>query len=136
MDPGTINDTLRVDSSGNGTFNRIVEVIRLLVKNKIRTFASVSITPFNVNQISEYSDFFSGLGIEKFGFNFLKGRALLSLVGRNGLDDYYRMASRGIIENARQQNKQGFEYQMEKSRPHLTAEIFIRLTVRVMEINW
>ena len=114
--PGTINDTLRVDSSGNGTFNRIVEVIRLLVKNKIRTFASVSITPFNVNQISEYSDFFSGLGIEKFGFNFLKGRALLSLVGRNGLDDYYRMASRGIIENARQQNKQGFEYQMEKKQ--------------------
>lgn len=114
--PEAMNDALRIDSDGNGTFNRIVEVIELLVKNKIRTFASVSITPFNAGQISKYSEFFSGLGIEKFGFNFLKGRALLSLVGQNGLDDYYRIASRGIIENARQQKKQGFEYQMEKKQ--------------------
>lgn len=110
------NNILRVDSYGKGTFNRTVATIRMLVQNNIRTFVSASITPFNVDQISEYSSFFRELGVEKFGFNFLKGRRLLNLVGLNGVEDYYRKASRGIIENARGQSHLGFEYQMEKKQ--------------------
>ena len=114
--PKSANDALKVDSDGAGTFDQIVSKIRLLVQNSIRTFASVSITPFNIDSISEHSKFFSKLGVEKFGFNFLKGRLLLELVGRDGLDSYYRRASRGVIENARRQKKPGFEYQMEKKQ--------------------
>lgn len=114
--PKSVNDVLKVDTAGVGTFDRITAVIRLLVQNKIRTFASVSITPLNVDQISEYSAFFSELGVEKFGFNFLKGRLLLELVGLNDLENYYQKASWGVIENARKQDKHRFEYQMEKKQ--------------------
>lgn len=114
--PISANDILKVDRDGRGTFDRIIESIELLVRNKIKTFASVSITPFNIDHIARYSEFFEELGIEKFGFNFLKGRLLLDLVGSGGLEQYYRKASRGIIENARRQNRHGFEYQMEKKQ--------------------
>lgn len=114
--PRELNDALRVDSDGNGTFDRTVTSIRRLTQNGIRTFVSASITPFNVDHISEYSSFFSNLGVEKFGFNFLKGRMLLRLVGQDGVGDYYRKASRGVIENARKQSRPRFEYQMEKKQ--------------------
>lgn len=114
--PKEINDVLRVDSDGNGTFDRAVSSIRLLVANKIRTFISASITPFNLDHISECSSFFRDLGVEKFGFNFLKGHMLTKLIGQEGVEDYYRRASRGIIDNARRQGNSGFEYQMEKKQ--------------------
>ncbi len=114
--PKESNDALRVDMEGNGTFDRTVASIKKLVQNGIRTFSSTSITPFNIDQISEYSSFFGDLGVEKFGFNFLKGRMLLKLVGSDGVRDYYRKASRGVIENARRQSRSGFEYQMEKKQ--------------------
>jgi len=114
--PKSVNDMLKVDIAGNGTFDRIVSKIRSLVLNGVRTFASVSITPFNIDQIAEYSEFFRELGVEKFGFNFLKGQLLLDLVGRDNLEGYYRKASRGIIENTRRHNTPGFEYQMEKKQ--------------------
>lgn len=114
--PKDINDGLRVDSSGHGTFDRIVATIKLLVENKVRTFGSASITPYNIDQISEYSSLFRELGVDKFGFNFLKGRNLLDLVGVDGLENYYRKAARGVIENARQQSFPHFEYQMEKKQ--------------------
>jgi len=114
--PKEVNDALRIDNDGNGTFDRIIASIRKLVRSGIKTFVSTSITPFNIDQISEYSSFFGGLGVEKFGFNFLKGRALLNLISLDGTEDYYRKASRGIIENAKKQNRPGFEYQMEKKQ--------------------
>lgn len=109
-----VNDELRVCDDGSGTYKNVVNAIELLVKNGIRTFASVTITPANINLISNYSSFFESLGVEKFGFNFLKGKALIDLVGRNGIEDYYRKATLGILENSRRQKNKGFEYQMEK----------------------
>ena len=114
--PKASNDALRVDSEGNGTFDRIVATIKLLVKGGVKTFASTSITPFNIDQVTEYADFFKELGVEKFGFNFLKGRLLLELVGKDNLDSYYRRASQSVIEQARRQGNPGFEYQMEKKQ--------------------
>jgi radical SAM protein with 4Fe4S-binding SPASM domain len=114
--PRALNDILKVDNDGNGTYDRIVVAIKLLVAGGIQTFASTSITPFNIDQIDEYADFFMGLGVEKFGFNFLKGRLLLKIVGKDNLDGYYRQASRGIIEQARKQIHPRFEYQMEKKQ--------------------
>lgn len=114
--PRDVNDSLRIDRDGTGTYDRTVESIRMLVDAGIKTFASASITPFNIDQISEFSPFFESLGVEKFGFNFLKGRALLDLVGKDGAEDYHRRASRGVIENTRRQARPGFEYQMEKKQ--------------------
>lgn len=114
--PKSINDVLKIDNNGTGTFDKIVDKIKLLIKRSVKTCVSASITPFNIHQISDYSKFFAKLGVEKFGFNFLKGRALLELVGQGGLENYYRMASRGIIKNALNQKNVGFEYQMEKKQ--------------------
>ena len=115
--PKVANDTLKVDTDGNGTFERIIISIRLLVAGGVRTFVSTSITPHNISEMSEYADFFKELGVEKFGFNFLKGRLLLKLVGgESGLRDYYRQAAQGVIELARTERGFGFEYQMEKKQ--------------------
>lgn len=109
-----INDSLRIDTQGNGTYDFIVDAINSLIKNNIKTLASVSITPYNIDHLSEYSKFFVGLGVDKFGFNFLKGHLLEKLVGKNNLEEYYRKASRGIINNSKNQSRLDFEYQMEK----------------------
>ncbi|MFZ3073913.1 MAG: radical SAM protein [Minisyncoccales bacterium] len=122
--PKKVNDVLRIDNIGNGTFDQTIASIKRLVKNGIRTFISTSITPFNIDHISEYSTFFSNLGVEKFGFNFLKGRTLLNLVGATGVKDYYKKASAGIIENSRKQKSPRFEYQMEKKQAAFDQQDF------------
>jgi len=104
----------RVDPIGQETFDETVLSIKSLVKNGIRTCASVSITPTNVDQIKNYGEFFEGLGVEKFGFNFLKGRLLLESIPFEEVKDFYLKASKGIIENAKLQRKKNFEFQMEK----------------------
>ncbi len=114
--PKASNDAMKVDSNGNSTFDRIVAAIRLLVKGGVRTFASTSITPHNISEIVDYADFFKELGVEKFGFNFLKGRLLLEVVGKDNLQGYYRQASQSVIEQARRHGSSGFEYQMEKKQ--------------------
>lgn len=114
--PKTLNDTLKVDDEGCGTFDRIVAVIRRLVESGIQTFASASITPQNLEYVSGYGAFFKELGVEKFGLNFLKGKLLMEIVGESNLDDYYRRASQAIIEQSHRQAEDGFEYQMQKKQ--------------------
>jgi radical SAM protein with 4Fe4S-binding SPASM domain len=115
------NDTLKVDVDGLGTYDHVVAAIRLLVKAGVKTCASATITPYNVDAIDRYSDLFGELGVEKFGFNFLKGHALLELVGQDKLEAFHRMAARGIIANHRRRTTGSFEYQMEKK-----TEVFAR----------
>ncbi len=112
--PKEINDILRVDNNGYGTYDRVIKSIKLLIDNGIPTFASVSITPFNIDLISNFSSFFEKIGVNKFGFNFLKGRALLEIVGDGQIDEYYQKASSGVINNFRNQTIPNFEYQMER----------------------
>lgn len=108
------NDAMKVDLRGNPTYDRIISVIHRLVRAGIQTYSSCSITPFNIDSIHEMSAFFKNLGVKKFGFNFLKGQNLIDLVGIDGVEDYYRRASRAVITNARTQCDAGFESQMEK----------------------
>lgn len=108
------NDTFRVDREGNGTFDQVVRGINLLVKGGVKTFASVSLTPANLGQLTEISSFLYGLGVEKIGFNFLKGRALVELVGVGGVEPYYHQAARAVIDHSYTQPIPHFEYQMEK----------------------
>lgn len=122
--PKEMNDILRIDSDGMGTFERTIESIKQFVRNGIRTFASVTITPFNIDRLPEFSSFFRELGVEKFGFNFLKGRGLMKLVEKDDLKNYYKKASRGIIENAKKQDSLYFEYQMEKKQKAFDSGAF------------
>lgn len=112
--PKAVHDSLRVDIDGQGTYDRVIRVVQSLVEQGIRTFASVAIAPHDVGNIKNYAPFFKELGLEKFGFNFLKGRLLLDLVPADMLETYYRNAAKGVIENARHHHGKYFEYQMEK----------------------
>ena len=108
------NDALKVDVEGRPTYDRIVSVIKHLVAAGVPTYASCSVTPFNLDQAEGMSALFKELGVKKFGFNFLRGQKLVDLVGLDGVEKYYRQASQAIIRHARTQAESGFEFQMEK----------------------
>lgn len=108
------NDALKVDVEGRPTFERIVPVIQKLVAAGVPTYASCSITPFNLDHVEGMSELFRKLGVKKFGFNFLRGQKLVELVGSGGVEEYYRKATNAIIRHARVQVEPGFEFQMEK----------------------
>lgn len=108
------NDALKVDLQGNPTFNKIISAIKLLTSSGVTTFASCSITPFNLDQIDQMSLFFKEIGVKKFGFNFLRGQKLVDLIGESNIEDYYHKASRAVIRNTKLQTEPRFEYQMEK----------------------
>lgn len=110
------NDAMKFDVHGNGTFNRVVEAIGSLRARNIRTLASVSITPYNIDFVQEIGEFLRGIGVERFGFNFLKGQMLVDLVGKDGLEAYYRRASNAVIEHWRRHGGADFEYQMFKKQ--------------------
>ncbi len=109
-----VNDLLKVDVEGRPTFERISTVIQRLVAAGVSTYASCSITPFNLDQVEGMSELFRELGVKKFGFNFLRGQKLVELVGQDGVEGYYRQAAKAIIRHARAQVELGFEFQMEK----------------------
>lgn len=108
------NDALKLDIEGRPTFERIASVIKRLVAAGVPTYVSCSITPFNLDQVEGMSAVVRGLGVKKFGFNFLRGQKLVDLVGSDGVEEYYRQATKAIIRHARVQVEPGFEFQMEK----------------------
>lgn len=96
------------------TFRTTINTIKKLIKNKINTSLSITITPQNINKIDKFSIFFNKMGIKKIGFNFLKGKFLLSAVGRNNLIKYYTKATNNIIKGFLKQKNPKYEFQMEK----------------------
>ncbi|MGH3886162.1 MAG: radical SAM protein [Pseudonocardiaceae bacterium] len=115
--PAEAHDAIRRDTHGNTTYAQVETAIRTLVEEDVITFASASITPHNVAAIDHFSEFFAGLGVAKFGFNFLRGKLLLRLVPREDLTEYYEAATDGVVNNFDNFGGQHLEYQLE--RKHL-----------------
>ncbi|MGH3975893.1 MAG: radical SAM protein, partial [Pseudonocardiaceae bacterium] len=115
--PADAHDAIRRDTDGNATYAQVETAIRTLVEECVTTFASASITPHNVAAIDHFSDFFAGLGVAKFGFNFLRGKLLLRLVPREDLKEYYEAATNGVLNNFDNFGGRHMEYQLE--RKHL-----------------
>lgn len=112
--PKKLNDYYRVDNKGKGTFERVKKALVLLKENKIKTFVSVAITPYNISKIKDFSKFFKRYKIEKFGFNILKGESLLSLSPKISLKKYYTDAADEIISNFLKGKGRKYEHQIEK----------------------
>ena len=110
----SVNDMLKRYANGGGTYNMIVAAIKQLVSAGIVVHVSMSITPFNMDQIDHHANLLAELGVSGFGLNFLKGRLLVELVGTEGLQDYYVRAAQAVIKNARNSTAPGFEYQFAK----------------------
>jgi uncharacterized protein len=115
--PAADHDAIRRDVDGRATYGQVAAAIKTLVAENVTTFASASITPHNLPRIDEFSNFFAGLGVTKFGFNFLRGKLLFRLVPPGGLAEYYEKATDGVLANFANFGRRHLEYQVE--RKHL-----------------
>lgn len=112
--PADDHDAVRRDIHGNATYSQVEAAIKTLVTENVTTFASASITPQNMPRISSFSDFFAGLGVAKFGFNFLRGQLLFRLVAPDQFEAYYEQATDGVLANFDNFGQRHLEYQIER----------------------
>ena len=122
--PKKINDYYRKDNNNNGTFKKIEQTLRLLQKNKIKTFASVAITPFNLNQIQNYYLFLNKYHIKQFGFNILRGKSIFKLISQKDIKKYYVKATNGIIKNFLVSKRPNFEALMKTKYNTFSNHLF------------
>jgi uncharacterized protein len=115
--PAAEHDAIRRDIHDNATYEQVETAIRILVDAGVTTFASASITPHNLERLGNFSEFFEGLGVAKFGFNFLRGKLLFRLVPSDQLQEYYERATDGVLANFDKAGGRHLEYQVE--RKHL-----------------
>jgi uncharacterized protein len=111
--PAEDHNAIRRDTQGNATYTQVAAAITTLVSENVTTYASASITPHNLPRIGEFSRFFAGLGVAKFGFNFLRGKLLFRLVPPEQLAEYYEQASDGVVANYSDFGRH-LEYQVER----------------------
>jgi MoaA/NifB/PqqE/SkfB family radical SAM enzyme len=104
-----------VDDS-NPVFIDTEHVIRRLIDNRVNVVASVTITPKNIHRLAKYPDFLKSLGISQFGFNLMKGKALIQELAGGSVEDYCRAAAKGVLSGLANmtENGQCYEYQLEK----------------------
>lgn len=113
--PDEYHNSMRVDNSGATTYDTVRSAIAALVDAGVVTYLSVSVTPRNIQAISSFSTVFKSYGVAGFGFNILRGKLLVSLVGSDQLDKYFDDAVQGIIDNyITHPDDQSFEYQMHR----------------------
>jgi uncharacterized protein len=115
--PADDHDAIRRDTDGNATYIQVAAAVRTLIEEGVTTFASCSITPHNIGKIEHFSKFFAGLGVARFGFNFLRGKLLFRLVLEDKLQEYYELATDGVLRNLDNYGGRHLEYQVE--RKHL-----------------
>ncbi|HXF43969.1 MAG TPA: radical SAM protein [Candidatus Paceibacterota bacterium] len=114
--PREHNDRIRLTVAGDPTFIEIERAIRQLVSDGVRVVASVTITPANVHQLAEYPSFLRKLGISQFGFNLMKGEALIRELDGKSVEDYCQAAAKGVVRGLADMTDDGrcYEYQLEK----------------------
>jgi uncharacterized protein len=112
--PPDAHDAIRWDVNGKPSHERVLAALGTLAKEGVTTFVSAAITPHNLDKIEHFSDYFAGLGVAKFGFNFLRGKLLFRLVPVDQLQDYYERATDGVLRNLDNFGGQHMEYQVER----------------------
>ena len=112
--PKKFNDYYRIDTNNKTTSTRIENNIKLLRKNNINVSISISITPKNIIIANKLYKFFKKLGINKMGFNILKGKYLLSIMTQKEIKQYFHKAINVIFNCYKSNSKKLFEYQAEK----------------------
>lgn len=114
--PREHNDRIRLTVNSDSTFTEIERAIRQLVDDGVHVVASVTITPANVHRLAEYPDFLRKLGIAQFGFNLMKGEFLIRELDSGSVEEYCRIAARGVLSGLANVTEDGrsYEYQLEK----------------------
>jgi len=122
--PQKINDYYRKDKNNHGTFKQIEKTLKLLYKNRIKTFASIAITPVNLNRISKYYLLCKKYHIEQFGFNILKSKSILKIIPHQSLKKYYTKAGTEIIKNFASSRNSDFEALMKTKYDAFSKHLF------------
>lgn len=114
--PREHNDRIRLTVTGDPTFIEIERAIRQLISDAASVVASVTITPANVHQLAEYPSFLRKLGISQFGFNLMKGEALIRELDGKSVEEYCQAAAKGVVQGLADVTEDGrcYEYQLEK----------------------
>ncbi len=115
--PQEHNDRIRVAIDGGSTFSKIERAIKQLVSDGVRVVASTTITPANARRLNEYPAFLRGLGVSQFGFNLMKGRALVRELADIGMSvrEYCQSAALGVLRGLEDAaDGHYYEYQLEK----------------------
>lgn len=114
--PREHNDRIRLTVTGDPTFIEIERAIWQLVSDGVRVVASVTITPANVYRLTEYPSFLRKLGISQFGFNLMKGEALIRELDGRSVEEYCQAAAKGVVQGLADMTEEGccYEYQLEK----------------------
>lgn len=114
--PRDHNDRIRLTVAGSPTFVEIECAVRQLVSGGVHVVASVTITPVNVHRLAEYPTFLRKLGISQFGFNLMKGEALVRELDGDSVEEYCRAAAKGVLQGLADMTEDGrcYEYQLEK----------------------
>lgn len=94
--PADWNDQSRRMVDGGPTYDGIVRAAQLLRTAGVNMVASTTITPANINGLDRMAPMMAELGISGFGFNLMKGRALVDAFGPD-TTDYAQRAARGVL---------------------------------------
>ncbi len=114
--PREHNDRIRITTSSDPTFAAIERAVRQLTSEGVRVVASVTITPANIHRLAEYPAFLRELGISQFGFNLMKGEALIRELNGSSVEEYCRVAAQGVLQGftSATEDERCYEYQLEK----------------------
>jgi uncharacterized protein len=93
--PKETHDRHRIDRGGRGTFDRVVQGLRVLQDQGVDVGISCTITPENVGHLTGVTKWLiSELGIRSLGFNLLMGHQR----DVTALDEYQTKAARALID--------------------------------------
>ena len=115
---------LRVFPDGAESTTHALNAIHKLTAAGVRTCASVTVSPVNLRRVPEIASWLKSLGVSAFGFNFLRGRALLDFLVDSDLDQYHRKAAAAVINSFLAHGEVGFEYQINKKYRAFSAREF------------
>lgn len=114
--PEEADNIFRLTNNGKKTFKNTIKIIKKLAKNKVNLACSVTITPQNVSRLEGCGYFMKSIGIKNFGFNLMKGRALLEQLGSMNIAEYYEKAAKCVASNFLTSHHQNIpnEFQLSK----------------------
>ncbi len=95
--PKIQNDEMRVGINGEPTFDKTISQIYILLENDINVAVSLTITPNNIYFLKEFTRFLKDIGVNKVGYNLMKGKILKECLGIKNTDDYYIESARLIL---------------------------------------
>jgi len=93
-----IHDAYRIDKKGQGSFKQAKKAIKILQSEKIDIYASVTVTPYNIELIKEIPRLLNKMGIKELGLNMLVAKTPFLVKPNILIKEYYKQATQEMIK--------------------------------------